>query len=68
VSKVVTIGEVRESGFFAQADVDKATSEILEWAKAHEQAAKALQEIWRRNIKGAGHKAQARALMALKFA
>jgi hypothetical protein len=67
VSKVVTIGEVRESGFFAQADVDKATSEILEWAKAHEQAAKELHSLWVANVKRAGHKAQGRCIAALKF-
>jgi hypothetical protein len=64
----VDIGEVRESGYFAQADVDAACQEILEWARKHEQAAKELHDLWVVNIKRAGHKAQGRCIAALKFA
>ena len=46
--------------FFKDEDTKKAADEIVAWKTQFPEAAKALQEIWKRNVPTAGHKTMAR--------
>ena len=46
--------------FFKEEDTQKAEAEIKAWKERFPEAAKELQELWKRNVPTAGHKAMAR--------
>lgn len=46
--------------FFKEEDTKKAADEIAQWKAKHVEAAKELQEIWKRNVPTASHKTMAR--------
>lgn len=49
--------------FFKEEDTQKAEQEIQAWKVKNPEAAKELQEIWKRNIPTAGHKSMAREIV-----
>lgn len=46
--------------FFKEEDTNRAKEEIKAWKAKHVEAAKELQEIWKKNVPTAGHKEMAR--------